>query len=75
MWCTFTAPDIHPPHKEIAITNFVCIPEEIAESGNEQFYQMKLSELILATERHEMNEWLTLDGEHIYEPHPELKDK
>jgi len=65
---TFRAPDTYDHSKDTDINVPVLVPDGLTEDAFPEW----LLDRIFSIERHEAREYFTLDGIHIFDPHPEL---
>lgn len=67
------APDAQGSVAVAEITSRTTIPTRALTDMDEAQLAAAMYELALSLERHELEEWLRIDGKHFREPHPEMR--
>lgn len=66
-------PDVNNPDKWNYVTNEMPVYEQDLAEWTEDLVIARVENAIHSIERHEIQEWLRLDGFFISDPHPEVK--
>lgn len=66
-----SVPDIRPPHTLINVVSQKSVPIDYLFREFEYTITQVLESLVMQSERHEVEEWLTIDGRQLCNPHPE----
>lgn len=74
VWISVKLPamDVHRPNREITLQNQKCFWEDTLESMTDKdIIKHCICNVLLDTERHELDEWFKFDGIQIFDPHHE----
>jgi hypothetical protein len=72
VWITVTLPaiDVNDPEHKIILSNQKCFWQYTLETmKDEQILEYCVVNLLLDTEKHELDEWFKFDGIQIFDPH------
>lgn len=74
LWCKWQVPDVVNPEKMLDLRHTICINAwQMEQMKTEDVVNYYVNSLIRTAELHEMDEWFRYKGEHVRDPHPELK--